>query len=346
MATAPKPLRIFLFSHPRSASNLLCKLFSAHPKVGQHFYPFGYAHFMSPDAQAFESRERKEQQHRQATREIMKHATYQFQLDQMEKEIAEWEAAGKIPMFKDHSCYLTQAVISKEWLGGSDDMPHKPEMKDNMLDVPKGSLTQLIEIPYNDPNGPLDNPTILPDRLLKSFAPLFIIRHPAKQVASYYRTSVIAQGWSITDAEYKRAVDYRFSRRLFDYFRNYYQERAKTAPNDTPNQPGWPILVDGDDLISDPEGFVQRFCELIDIDPSGVIYKWEKSEPKDPFEAIFAGTLMASTGVLKLESSERPSITTEATKWEEEWGPEVAQQLTQYAEKALPHYEYLYQFRF
>jgi hypothetical protein len=92
MATAPKPLRIFLFSHPRTASNLLCKLFSAHPDVGQRFYPFGYAHFIGPDAQALEPRERKDHQGRKEVWEMMKHATYQFQLDQMEKEIAEWEA--------------------------------------------------------------------------------------------------------------------------------------------------------------------------------------------------------------------------------------------------------------
>src|ERR1700749_4976099 len=93
MTTAPKPLRIFLFSHPRTASNLFCKLFSEHPDVGLRCYPFAYAHFIGPDAQVLEHRELKEHQERQEMWEVMKHATYQSQLDQMEKAIAEWEAA-------------------------------------------------------------------------------------------------------------------------------------------------------------------------------------------------------------------------------------------------------------
>jgi hypothetical protein len=42
---------------------------------------------------------------------------------------------------------------------------------------------------------------------------------------------------------------------------------------------------------------------------------------------------------------EKPSVGKEGKKWEAEWGPEVASDLIQYAEKAMIDYEYLYQFR-
>src|ERR1700742_3147332 len=43
----PVPLRLQLFSQPRTASNLFCKLFSEHEEVEQHPYNFLYTRMLA-----------------------------------------------------------------------------------------------------------------------------------------------------------------------------------------------------------------------------------------------------------------------------------------------------------
>jgi len=221
-------------------------------------------------------------------------------------------------MIKDHAHYMTRA------------------------DVTKGLLVRPREVPpYRDLDAPAINPTILPDRFLKTLAPILMIRHPAKQIGSVYKTSQMASTDPRT-ADFEILTSYKFSRLLFDYFRSYYLHEKDGSDGE---KVAWPIVVDADDLINDTEGLARRFCELVGIDHDGVIYKWEKGIPKDQFHASFMETLNSSSGVVKNESPEKPDIAKESKKWEAEWGPELTQELLQYAENTLPDYEYLYQFR-
>ncbi|KIK65192.1 hypothetical protein GYMLUDRAFT_980661 [Collybiopsis luxurians FD-317 M1] len=43
--------RIFVFSHPRTRSNLLMRLLQTHPQIKQKQYPFMWAYMSGPDAQ-------------------------------------------------------------------------------------------------------------------------------------------------------------------------------------------------------------------------------------------------------------------------------------------------------
>jgi len=228
------------------------------------------------------------------------------------------------------------------------ELPPEPKMRDNMYDVPGSKHEPQSEAPYYDHNAPVVNQTIFPDRLWKTFAPVLTIRHPAKQIGSYYKASRISAG-SMDSSEFEVSTSYKFSRQVFDYYRKLYQEdqeREIDGVEASDNRLQWPIVIDGDDLINDPQGIAERICAVAHLDPSGVIYKWEANGQGDPFQEVFMGTLFKSVGVVKNESPEVPSIAKESKKWEQTWGPEIAKRLVQFAERMMPDYEYLHQFRF
>lgn len=202
-------------------------------------------------------------------------------------------------MFKEHSTHMTRAEIVNALISGSRNATPKPKMVDNFLDLPAKERQQAqftLESAYH--SLPIDgasidvprNPLILPDRLVNSFLPVFTIRHPAKQVGSYYRASRIF-GTPVDHPETEIANSYAFTRRLFDYYRALFKGNADVSD--------WPVVIDDDDLINDTERIGSKFCEIMDLDPSGVIYRWEKHIEPNPMVAVFKGTLNASKGVVK-----------------------------------------------
>jgi len=330
MAGPPKPLRLFVFSHPRTASNLFCKIFSEHPSIDLEKYTFYYAYLGGTDAQA-----RGMEQFQKTLNEMGHRPSYQTSLDNLETIIAKAEAKVGIRN------YMTREDVIKDIIGGPRVVPPAPKMEDNMLDVPEDKRKQIMHIPYRDLGAPVINPTVLPDRFLKTLAPIFLIRHPAKQTGSTYRVLKSTLDDPST-ADYDVLTSYRFSRLLFDYFRSYYLHEKDNSDG---GKLAWPIVVDADDLLNDTEGLLRRFCALVEIDHDGVIYNWDEGKSKDHFLGSFMETLNGSLGVVKNKSPEKPDIAKESKKWEAEWGPELTQELLQYAENTLPDYEYLYQFR-
>lgn len=278
------------------------------------------------------------------TRVAMRGATYQSTLDKLERDIAQAELSGKLPLIKDHAAYVTQAKIVKNMITTHRELPPEPKMQDNMYDVPNSEREPQDEVRYYEQSAPVINPTIFPDRLWKTFAPILVIRHPAKQIGSYYKASRVSAG-SIDSSEFEIATSYKFSRQIFDYFRKIYEERETDGTEVPDNKAQWPLVIDGDDLINDTRGIADRLCAITHLDPARVIYKWGAAEQEDWFKGFFLQTLNKSAGVVKNESPEVPSITKEARKWEQDWGPEITRRLVQSAERMMPEYEYLYQFR-
>lgn len=81
----PTPRRLFVFSHPRTASNLFCKLFSKHPQLAYTEYPFLYAYFLGPEAQF----QLPKKDGDEAVKEQFKHETFQHGLDKIEEDLAD-----------------------------------------------------------------------------------------------------------------------------------------------------------------------------------------------------------------------------------------------------------------
>lgn len=208
-------------------------------------------------------------------------------------------------MVKEHCCYLADATVVQVNLERHRGIPPKPSMQDNALDVPEVERDQVAKRPYIDETAQVVNPTILPDRFLKTFSPVLIIRHPAKQIASWYKASRVF-ATELDDPDFELAGTFKFSRLVFDYYKSLYHPKQNGAPNGNAQNGKtvklhWPIVIDGDDVINDTEGMAKRFCSVTGLDPAGVIYKWEKIEPINKEVEAFQGTLSKSSGVTKHE---------------------------------------------
>jgi len=220
-------------------------------------------------------------------------------------------------------------------------------MEDKMLDLPEDMRKAEPKRPYKDLSVSVPNTTILPDRLMKTFAPVIIIRNPVKQIESWYSASRVF-GVPVDDPDFELGTTYKFSRRVFDYFTELYRGSSTGGQNGNGVASGknWPIVIDGDDLINDTEGICKRFCEIAGLDPAGVIYKWEERKEKlGAIDRSFAGKISKSEGVQKNLSPKIYCIKEASRKWIEAYDIDVAKALARYVEEAMEDYQYLHQFR-
>lgn len=75
-----KPLIIYVFSHPRTGSNLFCKLFSQHPSINQELYKYLFEFLFGPELQTqFKGKEADELI--ETHKDLAKDLTYQASLD-------------------------------------------------------------------------------------------------------------------------------------------------------------------------------------------------------------------------------------------------------------------------
>lgn len=360
-AQPPQLSRLFIFTHPRTASNLFCKLFSEHPDLNQYPYPFQFSRLCGPDAQTQVPIQKVIDLCGSETNAL----SYQAALDKVQINIADSEAKGKIPCVKEHCIYIANYEQVKETLGNRyRETTQKPHMVDKMLDIPEQERENSnAALELSNPN-----PTIFPDRFLQTFTPVIIIRHPAKQVQSWHK-SMRVYDLSIDQSEFELGASYKFPRRVFDYYIELYRKKEESDTDeddvrknqnadrmdnngDSSHVSGYngskmPIVIDGDDVIDDAKGIATKFCEITGVDSSGIIYSWEEEKAmKNPGDEFFLETLSKSRGVIQNPSPrETLNIVQFVKKWEEDWGEDVASGLTRYAQDAMADYEYLYQFR-
>jgi hypothetical protein len=203
---------------------------------------------------------------------------------------------------KDHIHTLLKPSIVSEIIG-STSRTREIKLQNNLLDIPEEILPLQKSLPYHDPSVLPTNPTILPGRFLGTFAPIFVFRHQIKQIGSYYKPS----RWMnqlFGSPEFEVNASYKTVRFLFDYFREaYVRKHALEGGAEGNRRMKWPVLIDGDDLMNDPEGVANRFCEIAGLDKKEVIYEWEKVESNGAVWAAFFETLHGSTGIIKNDVS-------------------------------------------
>ena len=109
------------------------------------------------------------------------------------------------------------------------------------------------------------NPTLLPDAFLSTFKPLLLIRHPALAYPSLYRaTRAIMPYITIESKGLWVEFSLTWTRMAFEWF----EEMAAAG------SPCKPIIVDADDLISDP-GVVRKLAGEIGGDAEELVFEWE-----------------------------------------------------------------------
>jgi hypothetical protein len=133
------------------------------------------------------------------------------------------------------------------------------------------------------------NPTEIDDELLKSFTPVFLIRHPALVVRSYWQVNVENVHSEPEDEQFKWMISVRWVRILFEYFRQQHKGQI-------------PVLIDAEDVVYRTSELADELCQRLGVDAGGVITQWTP-EGRDPNDAghFFHARLRESAGIERAE---------------------------------------------
>ncbi|KAG7086329.1 hypothetical protein E1B28_002292 [Marasmius oreades] len=277
-------------------------------------------------------------------KEAFSGATFQYSLDEMQRTIAEIEAQGKTAVIKEHTFHMMDAGTLYT-NAGIDTIKRENTLKlpltDKLLDLPESERETLP----GSPSFPIPNPTILPDRLLATFMPVLIIRHPCHMVSSFRRVLTRVYGGSFPDEDSPIDTQYKWHRMIYNFYKAWFSTPEGIAAAGGPAvAEHLPIVIDGDKLVNDAQGQMETWCRILHIDASGVQYTWEAQPlPENHPKASFIGTISKSTGVLKSKdgNDKVPVIEEEVQKWMEETDEKTAEGMKFWVEKTMEDYNYL-----
>ncbi|ESK89781.1 hypothetical protein Moror_16818 [Moniliophthora roreri MCA 2997] len=191
-----------------------------------------------------------------------------------------------------------------------------------------------------EPPLPIPNPTFLPDRLLKTLTPVFIIRHPARAIPSYLRVSEPFSR-TIFDDDVPLFLVFKWQCMVFDFYKAWYS-CTNGAESAGPSRENLLIVIDGDKLVNDSLHQIDKLCRLLDLDPTPIRFSWDA---RDGFENLayvaFLSTIGKSTGVIKSEDSKPLVLEDEVKKWAIQWDDETVWEMKRRAENAMEDYEYM-----
>ncbi|KAL0570804.1 hypothetical protein V5O48_011155 [Marasmius crinis-equi] len=306
---------IYIFSHPRTRSNLLARLLETHPQIADAIlYPHREAYFKGP-----ERRVKDGALFAVKPEELSPVHTFQYCYDEMQAGFEDMYEKGLIPLVKEHVFItMSTSVVNS----------HVP----NALG-PSYPVIADMEVPLSTNT----NPMILPASFLASITPIFTIRHPIRMITS--GTDIILGTYSadIDEPAVRRSCTLKWTRILFDYYR----ASGKTA-----------IVIDGDELVRDTRSQMEKLCSLISpsVDGSRIQYEWKPKAShtvlNEKMREVYLGDLHESTGVIVNEEKLKPpNLDEEMDKWTEKWGVDVANKLKDNAQAAMEDYDYLLQYR-
>ncbi|KAJ3482181.1 hypothetical protein NLI96_g7153 [Meripilus lineatus] len=181
------------------------------------------------------------------------------------------------------------------------------------------------------------NPTVVLVHLLSQFQFAFLIRHPQSSIPSYYRFTVppLSQNTGFTYFE-PTEVGFAELRVLFDLS---------------------VIVLDADDLLDNPPGYVAEFCSRVCLSYSPAMLEWGPSatpggarlhtEAEEKFRKWkgFHGDALSSTG-LKARTHKKKLMTDQECLdiWTKSYGVDAAEQILHCVHANIDHYNYLKQF--
>jgi hypothetical protein len=216
-----------------------------------------------------------------------------------------------------------------------------------------------------------ENPTILPDHVLRRFDFTFLIRHPRRSIPSYYRCTVPPLS-ATTGFHHFLASEagYLELRSLFDHL-------VRTGLVDEQRV----VVVDADDLLDRPEETLRAYCARVGIDFTPAMLAWSEDDTERATEAFekwngFHNDALGSSSLkprshghvsFGFESINMPALSPQSPLWWEHAGPNSTEKKTatvesedkEWAEKFgqdaqrviracveenVPHYEYLRRF--
>ncbi|KAJ5219200.1 uncharacterized protein N7498_001299 [Penicillium cinerascens] len=309
------PVRdVFFFAHTRTASHVLCRLLSNQPGWVQSDYHFKRAFDFARESFGWGPLADVSDQKREDFEKLLQEGFDEIQLDRKSAAI---EKQGKSLFLKEHTFYVWEpSKLSQSMWGGPSSPPFTVVEDDSPLSSDSGKT----------------NPTIFPDSFLKSWRPIFLIRHPALSFESWYRAESGARHVDICDKSWAFYTSFQYSRQLYDWFMS-----NSTEPT------SMPIVVDADDLM-DKSPTINTLCSLLGMDTQYILYQWDVIKAPDGAgcrELKFMSDYWNSTSINSSKSSRGLDMTAKYTQWEDEFGPDVANELLKLVEKSMPDYNYL-----
>lgn len=125
---------------------------------------------------------------------------------------------------------------------------------------------------------------------LDNVTPVFLIRHPALSIPSFFRKDIVVCKNKAGDEDFPIYTALWWSRLIFDSF-VLRSENSDIVP----------VVIDAADVIHDTQPTLQALCERLEIEWSGVQLSWDSLPDSDwPTDAVlktFFADLFKSTGV-------------------------------------------------
>lgn len=331
--------RCYLITIPRSASNLLVRILAL-DKQNVVSKGIGWGYFFFPAWELtckLNTLGKHADKWTQEERDQVK-KSYQDCFNDLQSHADRAEAEGKILFVKEHACFMADPAVQARFLHGQDNVKESPW------------TVQIPSTYAQEPTHSSLNPTILPDEFLKTWLPTFLVRHPALVFPSRYRALVdVRHTLSIMTEEeelvqLELAMTYHWTRTLFDWYTQQLSQTDQAASDS--NDVAWPLVLDADDIISNPQ-VVVRFCEILGLDPAKLQFEWAPATAEDlaylPSDLTrrAISTLSASASILRDKTAANLDIDVEARKWQEEFGNGMGEKMERWVRAAMPDYEFM-----
>ncbi|PNS18743.1 hypothetical protein CAC42_5282 [Sphaceloma murrayae] len=324
------PKRNWLFTYPRTASNLLLKVLDL--KNQPVIYP-GNGLFLP----IMMTRQGQLMKSGVTPLDSMTPENRTALMDAYTAGIAKVTTAASAspstPLFiSEHACWLTEPVARTTAMLGADAAKEDP---------------WTVPIPDIAPAHSATNETFMPDAFLLSFAPSFIIRHPALALTSMYRAQTDMYGpqmalMSLKSPWWQEVTSVIPSRKIYDWYVSQFPQFDPAAPGVV----SWPIVLDADDILSSPD-VVRKYAAATGLDEAKLKFEWEpERKPGEAFrgpkfQERFSDTIANSTGIRQDKKAGEIDVAKEVSKWKTEFGDEAAVELEKRLKEEMESYEYL-----
>ncbi|KAE8381229.1 hypothetical protein BDV26DRAFT_301987 [Aspergillus bertholletiae] len=326
--------RFYVFTYPRTGSNLLTHLLALddQPNVASNaegtrfFLPLQLLRLkhqcLGALAPALPYHQRAEQEKclTDCFNRLLQH------LDTAERD-------GKIVCFKDHAHYIIEPTAEARLLSGEqsavDDAPW------TLIGPNKLEQTRIGRSDLNE--------TLFSDDFLKTWKPVFLIKHPAAAFPSFYRALVNAAGREFVESDrgwrfYQKAMSLRWVYKLYHFYLEHFRSPGQYSTDD---QLPWPIIVEADDIITQPAILV-KICQIIGLESSRLRFTWDKMcSDESPGVQAFRKTLFESTAIDPSRAVGDVDLEKESIKWREEFGDEIGCRIETHVREAMPDYVFL-----
>ncbi|EFE37245.1 hypothetical protein TRV_08101 [Trichophyton verrucosum HKI 0517] len=350
---------IFLFSVSRTLSNVFCRLLSAQRGWVQSDYHLDKGFFQARDKFDWAPLDKISDELRQeyielthkgaeilqkAREDAIKEVHNLVTPSQQSQKSADRRAIDtndqqqdKHLFVKNHSFFVVEPSALLDEAQRGEEVP-------SLTIVPRPLAAEAEGGVSATPARTKTNTTFFPDEYLLLWQPVFMIRHPALVVESWYRTETRVVPIGVKDRVWSY-LTFRYSRSLYDWYvaRATESNGTKTAADGNSASSPWPIVIDADDVLSGE--CLAKFCSACGMSVGHIKFEWEEL----PLEAqdvskrhmSYMRDLWASTGLDQSKSSKGLDMEVRYGKWKEEFGDSVAEGLYERVQKLMPDYEYL-----